>query len=934
MQAKSKIRISRSTAALTAAIAGIGFTTAARATTYSTTAFEGAGIEPGQAYQTASGAYLELRGATESYPDFGILDFNAGSLGIPQGQQVTGVNSDLNLTLYIDDYYEPPANQSLTFYLATDTNSAEVTNGSTLLSYESPSTYVGGLNAPGQTGSFAPGTLLNQIGTATYVTNQADGTPLTANLTLTSAEEAYIQGQINTSNTVRIVITTAETDSNDTSFYSYATSTTAYKPSLAFDLTTAAGSSNTSKLYINSPGTKTASVNVGTYLTDHGSPQYCVLQGGSATTTVTLGNSSSTSGDNLTYVVQTQNTVDASATITSPGPEPIAPGSTAQATVGFGPADTNLEAGNTITGTATFANASNYATDTTPVTVNLNSALVLQERHVDSLGSSTNSPTAAPNVGKVLVGTTGSTSASITTDNPVGLTDYSNDALTTLTLNANQAATPYYIDDYFTKKQVGTISATSPSYSQTFDNNETGTVTASVAVAISGQYGNDSPVVEGGVTQTYAPNYTTFGQAAITGDGLQGEKDSMDVYVQWTGYQPASVSSSLVTVTPNSTATATLTNAATNDNTWVDGNGVTHNNGLRAAAIITGTGPFNQSWNSGGWSLQSGFTTGTQINGSQSVGDPNSYTTTGTIGFTTNAQMINGTYGATMTVGLENEQDIQGAAPDDLGNLTINVQSTVTSNPSTQSGNYVLNGGTLSAPATKLTGSFTQSGGTATFAGITGTGTLTINGGTTMLATGSGASTVNSLTISSSGVFDMGNNKLYIDYGGGSDPISTIAGYLKTGSIDTSAPLTFNGLKYGLGFADSADKGNPAGLASGQVEVMYTLLGDANLDGTVNGEDFTILASNFNQSVTSWDQGDFNYDGTVNGEDFTLLAANFNQQVNGAASAGDIAAMDAFAAANGITLPTTSSVPEPASGVLALFGAGILARRARRRDDR
>ena len=304
------------------------------------------------------------------------------------------------------------------------------------------------------------------------------------------------------------------------------------------------------------------------------------------------------------------------------------------------------------------------------------------------------------------------------------------------------------------------------------------------------------------------------------------------------------------------------------------------------------------------------------------------------IGFTTNAQMINGTYGATMTVGLGNEQDIQGAAPDDLGNLTINVQSTVTSNPSTQSGNYVLNGGTLSAPATKLTGSFTQSGGTATFAGITGTGTLTINGGTTMLATGSGASTVNSLTISSSGVFDMGNNKLYIDYGGGSDPISTIAGYLKTGSIDTSAPLTFNGLKYGLGFADSADKGNPAGLASGQVEVMYTLLGDANLDGTVNGEDFTILASNFNQSVTSWDQGDFNYDGTVNGEDFTLLAANFNQQVNGAASAGDIAAMDAFAAANGITLPTTSSVPEPASGVLALFGAGILARRARRRDDR
>ncbi len=49
---------------------------------------------------------------------------------------------------------------------------------------------------------------------------------------------------------------------------------------------------------------------------------------------------------------------------------------------------------------------------------------------------------------------------------------------------------------------------------------------------------------------------------------------------------------------------------------------------------------------------------------------------------------------------------------------------------------------------------------------------------------------------------------------------------------------------------------------------MFTLLGDANLDGIVNSEDFTPFSANVGKNG-SWDQGDFNYDGTVNSEDFT-----------------------------------------------------------------
>jgi hypothetical protein len=170
---------------------------------------------------------------------------------------------------------------------------------------------------------------------------------------------------------------------------------------------------------------------------------------------------------------------------------------------------------------------------------------------------------------------------------------------------------------------------------------------------------------------------------------------------------------------------------------------------------------------------------------------------------------------------------------------------------------------------------------------------------------------------------------MFINYGAGnSSPIASIKALIQSGynggtwngsGINSTGAAATPG--YGIGYADAKDPGNPAGLSSGTIEIRYTLLGDANLDGLVNGADFGILAANFNKSATSWDQADFNYDGLVNGADFGDLAANFNK---GATSPAEWAQVVAFAQANGLM----TDVPEPIGlSSLGALAVGLLVRR-------
>ncbi|HEX4053159.1 MAG TPA: autotransporter-associated beta strand repeat-containing protein [Tepidisphaeraceae bacterium] len=276
----------------------------------------------------------------------------------------------------------------------------------------------------------------------------------------------------------------------------------------------------------------------------------------------------------------------------------------------------------------------------------------------------------------------------------------------------------------------------------------------------------------------------------------------------------------------------------------------------------------------------------------------------------------------------------------DNANLTFDRSDSITfASQITGSGSVTQSGsGTVTLSQTNnYTGETTVTAGELVIAtgGALPDHAASISGGVLQLAKSTGLAQLTSLSVTGAGTLDLENNHLVIDYQG-PNPVSSIRGYLATGyaggawtgaGIDSSTAAS--NPQYALGYADGAD-GLVAGIVSGQIEIKYTLYGDTNLDGAVNSIDFGNMAANFGKSGKVWDQGDFDYNGTVNSIDFGLLASNFGKSASGADVAlpeSDWAALDAFAAANGLM----ADVPEPASAaMMVMTGLGILTRRRRR----
>ena len=144
------------------------------------------------------------------------------------------------------------------------------------------------------------------------------------------------------------------------------------------------------------------------------------------------------------------------------------------------------------------------------------------------------------------------------------------------------------------------------------------------------------------------------------------------------------------------------------------------------------------------------------------------------------------------------------------------------------------------------------------------------------------------------GGVSIAGGKLVLDYAGGGDPVATIQSMIGT---QITVPTGYNPLVV-LDYT-----------GTDQVVIANAIAGDANLDGTVNGQDLNTVLSNFNKTGMSWAQGDFYGNGTVNGADLNAVLSNFNQH-----------------------LSVTGAVPEPSSLLLLAAGlAGLLAYAWRKR---
>jgi fibronectin-binding autotransporter adhesin len=113
----------------------------------------------------------------------------------------------------------------------------------------------------------------------------------------------------------------------------------------------------------------------------------------------------------------------------------------------------------------------------------------------------------------------------------------------------------------------------------------------------------------------------------------------------------------------------------------------------------------------------------------------------------------------------------------------------------------------------------------------------------------------------------------------------------------------------------------------GDILLKTTYYGDANLNGVVDGSDYSLIDNGFINNLTGWYNGDFNYDGVVNGSDYTLIDNAFNSQ--GASLASAIASPNAIATAQ---IAGSAAVPEPASiAIVALGSLSLLGTRRRRK---
>ncbi len=160
-------------------------------------------------------------------------------------------------------------------------------------------------------------------------------------------------------------------------------------------------------------------------------------------------------------------------------------------------------------------------------------------------------------------------------------------------------------------------------------------------------------------------------------------------------------------------------------------------------------------------------------------------------------------------------------------------------------------------------------------------------------------------------------NQIKAGYAAGGKYWNGSTGITSTSAASDTTHLTALGSGLSLG---SAFDGLPT--STSDVLIKYTYFGDANLDGKVDGSDYSRIDSGYLSHATGWSNGDFNYDGVVNGSDYTLIDNAFNTQ---SASLTSVISDPQANITAEIATPA-SALPEPA-GIGLIILSGLLGRR-------
>jgi hypothetical protein len=279
----------------------------------------------------------------------------------------------------------------------------------------------------------------------------------------------------------------------------------------------------------------------------------------------------------------------------------------------------------------------------------------------------------------------------------------------------------------------------------------------------------------------------------------------------------------------------------------------------------------------------------------------NAAVTVGTINFdNTNSYTLSGSP-ITLNTATTGDHAVLNAINVLSGSHTINNQVVKGANASPISFNVVQPSSTLTIP--NLAGqyyTFQKDGAGKLIVNRAQNVTLFVNGGTVQMIPSGASNAVTAvyyMQIAAGAKLDLTNNGFLYDYTGTS-PQDDVRNMLATGyaggswngnsiTSSTAAAAASGAHKTGIGYADTADPGVADAITNftdqtidgTSILLRYTLMGDSNLDGTVDSGDFNQLANAFNSSGQHWFTGDFNYDGIVNALDFNAIASNFGSSL-------------------------------------------------------